>query len=327
MSADAGSARPPEGGESPDTAGDAEHDRLRALATRVVEAIGGNTAVRTLFATLEVYDRAGGGLMAGGLAYSALIALVPGMLLVASAIGLLVTDPEVQDRIVQAIAEAVPPLEDVVEAALETVAAGAVPTSIIALVGLLWGSSRFYAALDYAFSKVFHGDRTRNEIVRTLRGLLVTILFIALPIVVLIVGSLASWLLDLAPEREQVDGVARTIVQVATPAGSFVLFVFLVALVYRFVPPERVPARALVPPALLVGFTIAAFTQLFTFVGPRLASAALYGAFVAVFALLAWLSIGFNMLMLGAAWTRVRAVALAQPGAAPAPDVEDAAAT
>ena len=34
---------------------------------------------------------------------------------------------------------------------------------------------------------------------------------------------------------------------------------------------------------------------------------ALYGAIVAVFALLAWLSIGFNMLLIGAAWTRVRA--------------------
>ena len=58
-------------------------DRTRALATRVVETLGGIPAVRTLVATLEVYDRAGGGLTAAGLAYSALIALVPGALLVA----------------------------------------------------------------------------------------------------------------------------------------------------------------------------------------------------------------------------------------------------
>ena len=48
-------------------------DRLRALATRVVETLGGIPAVRTLVATLEVYDGAGGGLTANGLAYSALI--------------------------------------------------------------------------------------------------------------------------------------------------------------------------------------------------------------------------------------------------------------
>ena len=79
-------------------------DRMRALATRVVETLGGIPAVRTLVATLEVYDRAGGGLTANGLAYSALIALVPGALLVAGAIGLFITDPEVQQRLVDAIA-------------------------------------------------------------------------------------------------------------------------------------------------------------------------------------------------------------------------------
>ena len=29
---------------------------------------------------------------------------------------------------------------------------------------LLWGASRFYAALDYAFTRIFHGTRQRNEI-------------------------------------------------------------------------------------------------------------------------------------------------------------------
>ncbi len=37
-----------------------------------------------------------------------------------------------------------------------------------------------------------------------------------------------------------------------------------------------------------------------------LRTAALYGAIVTVFALLAWLSIAFNMLLIGAAWTWVR---------------------
>jgi uncharacterized BrkB/YihY/UPF0761 family membrane protein len=43
------------------------------------------------------------------------------------------------------------------------------------------------------------------------------------------------------------------------------------------------------------------------FVAPRLVGvAAIYGTFVAAFALLAWLSIAFNLLLLGAAWTDVR---------------------
>jgi len=302
-------------------------DRLRVLAARVVERVGGMRAVRTLIATLEVYDRAGGGLVANGLAYSALVALVPGALLVASVIGLLITDPVVQQRLVNAMATAVPPLADVVESALETVAQGAVPTTIVALVGLLWGSSRFYAALDYAFSKVFRAERRRNEIVRTLRGLLVTFLLVGLPIAALLVGWLASWLLDLAPDGSAVDGVLRTLLQLVTPVGSFVLFVGVVSLVYRFVPVERVPWQVFGPPAVLVGVGLAAFAQLFTFIGPRLAGfAVLFGAFVAVFALLAWLAISFNMLLLGASWTRVRALAAAQ-NRAPGGDDPDVAGT
>src|SRR5690348_12537001 len=192
-------------------------DRLRALATRVVELVGGIPAVRTLMAMLEVYDGAGGGLTSNVLAYSALVALVPGALLVASSIALVITDPAMQQRLVDAIATAVPPLEDIVESALQTVSQGAVPTTIIALIGLLWGSSRFYAALDYAFSKVFRAERRRNEVVRTLRGLLVTFLLVALPVAALAIGWFATWLLDLAPDGGLVEGVVRTALQLASP--------------------------------------------------------------------------------------------------------------
>ncbi|HEU0244995.1 MAG TPA: YihY/virulence factor BrkB family protein [Candidatus Limnocylindrales bacterium] len=299
-------------------------DRLRALATRIAETVGGIPAVRTLMATLEVYDRAGGGLMAGGLAYSALFALVPGALLAASVIGLFIADPATQERIVEFIARTVPPLEEVVRTALETVAAGAVPTTVIALVGLVWGSSRFYASLDYAFSRVFHGQPRRNEVVRTVRGLLVTFLFVGLPIALLLVGSIASWFVDLAPDAEIVAGIGRTLLQVASPLGSFLLFVLVVSLVYRYVPPERTPVHAFLRPAILVGIALAGFTQLFTFIAPRMVGyAALFGALVAVFGLLLWMQISFNLLLLGASWSRVRAVANAQPGAPAALDAPD----
>ena len=288
-------------------------DRMRALAARVAQRVGGLAAVRTLVATLSVYDAAGGGLVAGGLAYTSLIALLPGLLLVLSIVGVLVAAPADRAQVVAVIAAAVPPLEDMARAAFEQVALGAVPTGVVAVVALLWGSSRFYAALDKAFSRVFHNAPRRNEIERTIRGVIVTGLFVALPVTALAVGSVASWLLDLAPDDLEIQGMARGLWQLASPLGSFVVFVAGTAAVYRWVPAVRVPPRALLPPALLAGFVLAAFTQIFTFVAPRLVGvAALYGTFVAVFGLLAWLSIGFNVLLLGASWTRVRMLARAQ---------------
>jgi membrane protein len=291
-----------------DSNGEAGVNGFRVLATRVAGRVGGLAAVRTLRATLSVYDAAGGGLVAGGLAYSSLIALLPGLLLVLSIVGILVADPADRERFVVIIAVAVPPLEDIARTAFEQVASGAVPTGILAAIGLLWGSSRFYASLDNALSRVFHDAPRRNAVQRTIRGIVVTALFVALPMVALVTGSVASWLLDLAPVGMEITGAARGLWRAASPLGSFALFVGGTAAVYRWVPAVRVPFRSLLPPALVVGFVLAAFTQLFTFAAPRLVGvAALYGTFAAIFGLLAWLAIGFNVLLLGAAWASVRA--------------------
>ncbi len=292
-------------------------DRLRVLAERVVLRVGGLPAVRTLMAVLEAYDGAGGGLMAGGLAYAAMIALLPGLLLMLSIFGVLIGDQATREQIVGAIAKAVPPVEEIARTAFEQVSKGAVPTGVIAFVGLLWGASRFYAALDYAFTRIFHGARRRNEIERTLRGILVTGLVVALPLGALLAGSLASWVLDLAPNLE-IPALARGLFQLATPVGSFLLFVTGTSLVFRFVPGTRVPVRAWRLPAVVVGTVLAAFTQAFTFIAPRLThTAAIYGTFVALFAILAWLSISFNVLLFGASWAHVRAVAMTRQGAEP----------
>jgi membrane protein len=286
-------------------------DRLRALAERVVGRVGGLPAVRTLTGVLEVYDGAGGGLMAGGLAYSALVALLPGLLLVVSIFGILIEDAAVREQIVAAIATAVPPLEDLARTAFEQVSVGAVPTSVVAFLGLLWGASRFYAALDYAFSRVFQGARRRNEIVRTLRGMLLVGLLVIVPLGAIVVGSLTGWLVEHAP-----GDLASALLQLATPVGSFLLFVSGTVLAFRFVPGSRVPARAYLRPAILVGIVLAAFAQVFTLIAPLMTkTAAIYSPFVAIFALLAWLSISFNVLLFGASWARVRDLALTPPGA------------
>lgn len=286
--------------------------RVRAVASDVAGRLGGLPAVKVVAATLEGYDRAGGGLVAGGLAYAALVALLPGLLLVLSVFGLVVTDPAVQAQLVDAIGEAFPPLEPFAKTALQQVSAGAIPGGLIALVGLLWASSRFYSALDYAMARIFVHEKTRNEVVRTLRGLLLATLLVAFPIAIVFAGAAAQRILDQIPDSGTAGSIAGLVVQLATPVGSIVLFVLAAALVYRFVPAVPVPARAWRRPAIVVGLLLAGFTQLYAILAPLLLrTAALYGAIVAVFALLAWLSIGFNMLLMGGAWTRVRAVALA----------------
>ena len=108
--------------------------------------------------------------------------------------------------------------------------------------------------------------------------------------------------------------IAGVLLQILSPLGSFLLFVTGTVLVYRYVPAKHVPWRALLLPALLVGVILAGFTQLYALFAPLLTRmAAIYGTFVAFFAILAWLSISFNVLLFGACWTRVREQGLPEP--------------
>jgi membrane protein len=282
-------------------------DRARVLAERVVRRVGGAPAVQTLLAVLAAFDRAGGGLVAAGLAYAALLALLPLLLLVLSVVAWVVGDPAVQDQIVEAIAKAVPPIADVARSALEQVSAGAVPTGIFALLALIWGSSRFYAALDTAISRIFNAVPRRNPVVQTLRGLFVSGLLVALPVAAIMLGSTLTWLFDLAPNGVAIEGALRTTVQLLAPLATVAVFILVTSVVYRFVPARHVPVSAFWLPAVLSGIVLAVMAQLFALIAPRLAgTAALFGAFVTVFVLLAWLSISLNVLMLGACWTWAR---------------------
>ena len=84
--------------------------------------------------------------------------------------------------------------------------------------------------------------------------------------------------------------------------GSYVMFVAVVVLVYRFVPAEPPSRRAFLLPGDRGRHGLGLFTQVFSLLAPLLTqSAAIYGTFVAAFAILAWMSISFNLLLLGAA--------------------------
>lgn len=289
------------------TEGEGHAEGWRAFAERVARRVAGNPGVGRLRAVLDTYDRAGGGLIASGLAYASLLAILPGLLLGLSVVGWLIRDPADQAQIVSAIAGALPPFKDIAAVAFEQVTAGAVPTSILAIVTLLWGASRFYANLDTALARVFLGAGRRNIVDQTVRGVALTLVLVVLPVTLVAVGSVVTWAAQFAPSWLNLSGILRIVLELASPVGSLLAFVLAVALCYRYVPDERVNWRAVRVPAVGAGVVLAVATQLYAFIFPRLVGvAAVYGTFVAAFALLAWLSVAFNVLLLGAAWTDVR---------------------
>lgn len=262
----------------------------------------------------DAYGRIGGGILADGLAYNALFALLPALLLVVSVIGFVVRDPQRQVEIVDTIAGYVPPLHDLLRQTLQAMAAGAIQVSIISLATLIWGASRFARALDGSFGRVFSHTPERSLVRRSLMGVASVGILIAGVVVALGLASIASLVMAGLGGSAGLD---RAGLNLLNPILSIAATSTGVAAVYRFMPPRRPGWRAIRVPAVAVGVGAALITQLFAFVAPRLIGiAALYGAIAAVFAILAWLSLVSQLLLLGLVWVRFRSEGWPEAGPA-----------
>ena len=251
------------------------------------------------------YGRIGGGILADGLAYNALFALLPALLLVIGVVGFIVHDPARQAQIVDAIAANLPPLHDLLGRTLEAMAAGATGVSIVGLVTLTWGAGRFARALDTSFGRVFNRTPKRSIVRRSLLGVASVLVLIGAVVVALGLASIASAVTaGLGDPTAEVD-LGR--IGLLNPVATALTTTVGVTAVYRFIPAHHPRWRAIRLPAFVVGVATALFTQLFAFVAPRLIGiAVLYGAIAAVFAVLAWLSIVAQLLLVGLVWVRFR---------------------
>jgi len=264
---------------------------------------------------LDIYGRAAGGLLANGLAFSALFAAIPIALLVLGVGGFVAAgNPEARDHLARALVEAFPPLADLIDGAVAAISQGAALTSIIGVVGVIWTVSQFYGAIDVAFARIFAEAPERDLIRRTLRGLLVVVL-IGLAIVAFVVLVALANLLD---------ALLPTTVPVATGSVAIlrsspflmVLAIGVVLTMYRTLPPVAPRWRSIWLPAIVVGVVVVLLSQVFSLLVPRLVGvAALAGSLASGFIALAWLSFTFQAILYGAAWVRARDEGIDAPAA------------
>lgn len=278
-------------------------DRIGRLVARVLAL----PPVRWLTPILDDYGAAGGGLLASGVAFNSLFAILPAILLLISLLGILLNDPLRVSQIVESLAARFPPLEQFFTDALSQFTAGAITFSVIGLVGLVWGSSRFYQSLDDAIARIFKGSRQRDPIQRGLRGVLSVVLLVGAVLAVVYLGPIIDDLGRSVPAIGQIVVILTS--TVGSIVGTIVIFSIAIAVIYRIVPTPSPSWRSIGLPAMAVGLAIAVLTGIFALITPRLiGSLQVYGAFVAVFAAMIWLSYAAQAILVGAAWVHRRSV-------------------
>lgn len=288
--------------------------RVIGIVEPLIARVLGVPRIGMATAVYSRYSASSGPVLARGLAFVALFALVPALLAVLAIAGLFVTDPDTQAEIVAIVAETLPPLAPLIEEALKSFSGLAGAAGIISIVLLLWSASGLVRALDGAFRVIFEdsgeGRTPIRDVIAVVAVAIGTLAAAAILVLVTLPGPLGSILGTPGPLGNAVTSLAAVTV--------------LISLAYRFVPRPRPRWRLLALPAVLVGLAIFALTSLFGLLGPLLfGSAQLYGAFGALFLGLVWLGTVTQVLLLGAAWVaerdrRARARAVTErPGEAP----------
>jgi membrane protein len=254
---------------------------------------------------LDTYGQAPGGLLANGLAFSALFATIPTMLVALGLVGLVVGDAQAQADLAELLKEAFPPLADLIDGALDAISRGAALTSIVGIVGMVWTVSQLYVTLDVAFARMFRAQVERDIVVRTARGFAWVAVLLAAIILLIVVVTVFAALSALTPSTSSTGQALETII--TSPPALVLTAVGVLLVIYRLLPPRAPVLSAIWPPAVVAGVAIILLSQLFVFLAPRLVGvAALAGSLATAFMALAWLSFTFQILLYGAAWVRVR---------------------
>lgn len=271
----------------------------------ILEKVLDEPRVAEIRRVLDVYGRAPGGLLANGLAFTALFSIVPIALVTLGVAGLLVDDPTVQAQLAAALGAVMPPLAELIDQALVSMADGAALTSIIGVLGLIWTVSQFYVTLDVAFARIFTDHPERDVLRRTARGFVWVVGLVGVVIALIVAGSLAAAAEALLPTSTTALTVLGRVV--TSPPVVILVTVAVVLAIDIVVPPRSPSVRAALVPAIGSGIGIYLLSQLFLFAAPRIVGvAALAGPLATAFISLAWLSFSFQILLLGAAWVRVR---------------------
>lgn len=275
-------------------------ERLQAIALLI---FGSGRVVRAR-AVIDRYNAADGGLLAAGIAYNTLFALVPLALFAGGLIGVLITDPETLSNIKSLLVDWAPPLAGVIDEVLAGIAAASPSLSLLGLIGMVWGATRLFSSLEIGIEAMFSEVPRRGIVARTVRRVASIAVVAGVVALAFLATSVASFIAELAPAEVSVGAVLLNVALFALP---IVLTSIALGIVYRFLAPVPPSAADIARPSLAVGFGLVVLTRLLAVIAPRVFGASfVYGTLGAIFVALGWLGIAFTLILIGAAWVRER---------------------
>ncbi|MDO8689150.1 MAG: YihY/virulence factor BrkB family protein [Dehalococcoidia bacterium] len=240
-------------------------------------------------------------LLAAAVAFNAVFSVFPIILGVLAIVGLVLRSPDAQAR-AQALILSTVPAEGAasVVQVISVASQSAGLFGLLSLVGLLWGGSNLFGALETAFDLVYQVP-TRSFVRQKLMAVGMVPLFALLIVAELVATTMAQFVGPLAQSLPMVGpGVALAVV-VAGGAISLLAAFAICFAIYYVVPNVRLTASQVLPGTLFASLTLVLLTQAFPLYALYFGSFDRYGAIFGLFFLLmTWAYLVAQALMVGA---------------------------
>jgi membrane protein len=269
----------------------------------------------------QMYERfvqGEGNIFAPMIAYTAMLSMFPIMLSLLTLLSALFGDPVASEQFQSAFLSTFPGeiARDASEV-LRQAHQGVGLLGVLSFIGLLWGGSALFGALEMGFSRIY-GVPSRDFLWQRLMAVSMIFVFAVLLVLSIATSSLAQAAITFSTDRAAINEWASPIATGVSWVLSFGLSWLMFTVVYRVVPNVRLEADEVWPGSLLATLIYVLMLQVFPLFVRYLAGFNLYGAvFGFLFMLLTWLYLLALVLLLGACLNAVLHPARAKPAEAP----------
>jgi len=245
-----------------------------------------------------------GFLLAGGVAYNALLSLIPFLGLVLSVFSSFFDEQRILEVLGAEVSELVPQHADAILDTARTFIAHRAPTGVLSFALLLFFSSIAFRMLEEAIAAIFHtsleGARRRIWV-----SVVLPYLFIVPLLAALFGMTVVTYLLDALGERSvrvfavshSLEGLVAWLLRVLNFAGLVVAF----AAIYRVLPVVRLTIRRALVGGLLAAVLWRGVARVLAYFFTNISQAnVIYGSLATAVVTLLYLEILFIILLLGA---------------------------
>jgi YihY family inner membrane protein len=244
--------------------------------------------------------------LAGMVAYNLLLSLLPLTLVALFIFGRVVRSPDVQASVIADVHRLLPSASGHgLAGLLREIRHSSTSIGIAALLSSIWIGSSFWGAIDTAFCRIYRSPACRTWLQQKRFGLLMLIVVLALFAATVVLPAIQSVVVGGADHLPFGLNARRT-VYVATLLISVVVLFGALAAIYRVVPNERVPWRAVWPGALGATVAIALVDYTFPLYLDNSVLTTFGGTYVFVLIVLVWFYAVSLILLAGAVINALR---------------------